>query len=131
MTVDIALGRSVQSPGLCLLTDGLLLIGSSQGSSQGFPVSAALLQIIVVFGFSGESGSPRTAHTQHPKGPGQPQLLVSRWEAAVSQAGPDCPISLNPDAFGYSLFFFCKGPDLLFTELRLVRLQTRRKEKNK
>lgn len=39
--MDIAQGRSVRSPALCLLTDGLLLTGSTKGVS----VRAVLVQV--------------------------------------------------------------------------------------
>lgn len=41
MTVDIALGHSVQSPGLCLLTGD----ASHIGSSKGFSVCAVLSRL--------------------------------------------------------------------------------------
>jgi len=100
----------VQGPGLCLLTDGLLFIEPS----KGFSVRAVPLQIAVSLGSAvGQSllgpRSQRPARAWLPKKPGQPQLLVKRCETAVSQAALVCPVSLLPDAFGYSLVFFCKA----------------------
>lgn len=96
----------MQSPGLCLLTDGLLLTGPSKGFSV--VQSSCRLQARVVFGFSGESVSPRTALA---KISFQKTLVDhSSWSTSVvSQAGLDCPISLQPDAFGHALVFYCKA----------------------
>lgn len=85
---------------------------------KGFSVHAVILQSAVLLGFSGESVSPRTASTKTSL-----QKPHSSWSRGVRQLYLKLVwLAL----FIKSRWFFFYW---IFTEIRLVRLQTRRKNK--